>query len=78
MVSSTSECLSPIIFYTVNYTHRRSSDPKGVFPSFKTLDFVAEKMSAENLTYASKFRKFIKEKMAADYFGGPPKINGGN
>jgi hypothetical protein len=73
---STLECLSPIL-YTVTYTYIRSSDPKGFFPSFKTLDLVADQSSAANSTYASNFRKskIYKGKSAADFFGGPPKIN---
>ena len=54
---STSECLSPILFYTVTYTYIRSSDPKGFFPSFKTLDLVADQSSAANSTYASNFQR---------------------
>ena len=71
-----SECLSPILFYTVTYTYIRSSDPKGFFPSFKTLDLVADQSSAANSTYASNFQKskIYKGKSAADFFGGPPKI----
>ena len=63
--------------YTVNYTYIRNSDPKGFVSSFKTVDFVADQSSASNLTYASKFRKskIYKGKSAADFFGGPPKIN---
>ena len=48
-VESTSEFMSPILFYTVTYTYIRSSDPKWYFPSFKS--------SAANSTYASKFQK---------------------
>ena len=75
----TLECLIQILFYTVNYTYIRSSDPKGFFPSFKTLDLVADQSSAANSTYLSKFQKskIYKEKLAADFFGGPPKINRG-
>jgi hypothetical protein len=73
---STSECLSPILFYTVTSTYIRSSDPKGFIPSFKTLGLVADQSSAVNSTYASNFRKskIYKGKSAADFFGGPPKI----
>jgi hypothetical protein len=53
--------------------------PKGFFPSFKTLDLVADQSSAANLTYALNFRKskIYKGKLTADFFGGPPKINRG-
>ena len=64
---------------SVNYTYIRNSDPKGFYSSFKTLDLVADQSSAANLTYASKFRKskMYKEKSAADFLDGPPKINRG-
>ena len=76
---STSGCLIQILFYIVNYTYIRSSDPKGFFSSFKTLDLVADQSSAANSTYALKFRKskIDKEKSAANFFGWPPKINRG-
>ena len=48
----TSECLIQILFYTVDVTYIRSSDPKGFFPSFKALDLVANQSSAANATYA--------------------------
>ena len=75
----TSEFLSPILFYTVNYTYIRSSDPKGFFPSFKTLNLAVDQSSAAKSTYASNFRKskIYKGKSTADFFGGPPKINRG-
>ena len=75
----TLEFLSPILFYTVNYTYIRSSDPKGFFPSFKTLNLAVDQSSAAKSTYASNFRKskIYKGKSTADFFGGPPKINRG-
>ena len=55
------------------------SDPSGLVSSFKTLDFVAEQSSDANSTNASKFQnsEIYKEKAAADFFGGLPKINPG-
>ena len=65
----TSEFLSPILFYTVNYT-----DAKGFF-----LNLAVDQSSAAKSTYASYFRKskIYKGKSTADFFGGPPKINRG-
>ena len=73
---STSECLSPILFYTVTYTYIRSSDPKGFFPSFKTLDLVADQSLAANSIYASNFwkSKIYWGKAAADFWGGRQKL----
>jgi hypothetical protein len=51
----TSECLIKILFYTGNDPYIRSSDPIEFFPSFKTLDMVADQISAANSTYSSKF-----------------------
>jgi hypothetical protein len=42
------------IYYMVNYTYIRSSDPKGFVSSFKTLELVAEECLTANSTYASK------------------------
>ena len=55
------------------------SDPIGLVSSFKNLDLVANQSLAANSTYASKFRKseIYKEKLAANFFGEPPKINRG-
>jgi hypothetical protein len=71
---STSECLSPILFYTVNYTYIRSSDPNGFFPSFKTLDLVPDLSSAANSTYTSNSQKskIYKGKSSADFT--PPPL----
>jgi hypothetical protein len=55
----------------MNYTFIRSLDPKGFFPSFKTLDLVADQSSAANL------QNFKNQKLVADFFGGPPQINRG-
>ena len=65
-----------IIFYTVNYTYIRSSDPKGFFPSFKTLDLVAVQSLAANSTYALKFRKLkiYKENRWATFLVGRQKL----
>ena len=71
-----SECLIQILFYIGNNTYIMSSYPKEFFPSFKTLELVADQSSAANSTYASNFQKskIYKGKSAADFFGGPPKI----
>ena len=42
----TSECLIRILFYTVNNTYIRRSDPRGIVSSFETLDLVADQSSA--------------------------------
>ena len=74
----TSECLIQILFYTVNYTYIRSSNPKRIVSSFKTLDFRADQSSARTWRMRRNFKKskIYKEKLAADFFSGPPKING--
>ena len=63
---STSECLSPILFYSVTYT-------------YKTLEMMSAQSSAANLTNAWKIRKSkIKGAFsAADFFRRASKINGG-
>ena len=60
-------------------THIRSSDPKGFFLSFKTLDLVAGQSSVANSIYSLNLRKskIYKGKSVADFFSGPPKINSG-
>ena len=67
---SISECLSPILFYTVNYTYIRSSNLKGFCPSFNTLDLAALQSSPSKSIYASNFRKSekIQRKFSAKFF----------
>ena len=67
---SISECLSPILFYTVNYTYIRSSNLKGFCPSFNTLDLVALQSSPSKSIYASNFRKSenIQRKICTEHF----------
>ena len=72
----TSECLIQILFYTVSYSYIRSSDPKGFYSSFKTLDLVADQSSAVNSTDASKFRKskIYKENRRLTFSAGRQKL----
>ena len=53
---STSECLSPIPFYTVIYTYIDSLNQRGQVSSFKTLKMRAAQSLATNLTNVSKIR----------------------
>ena len=59
---------STISFYTVKHNYIKSLDPKGFFPSFKSLDLTAVQSFPKISTYTSKIRKiktFIKENRAA-------------
>jgi hypothetical protein len=66
-------------FYTGNNTYIRSSDPKGSFPYFKLCICWLIKFHPKIQFTLQNFenQKFIKEKSAADFFGGPPKVNRG-
>jgi hypothetical protein len=60
-----------------DYTYIRSSDPKGLFSSFKTVDLLAGQILVANSKNMLKFRKskICKEKSAVSFFGGSPIIN---
>ena len=45
------ECLSPILFYTVNYTYIRNSNLKVFCPISKTLDLAAHQSLAVHFIY---------------------------
>ena len=58
-------------------TYIRSSDLKGFFPSFKTLDLAADQTSAAMSIYASKIQKLpksIKENRRPTFLAGRQKL----
>jgi hypothetical protein len=70
------ESLSPILFYTVTYTHIDSPNLEGQVSSFKLLELgAAQSSKAARRKFGNQ--KFAKVILADSFFWGQPKINRG-